>query len=362
MRGHLLRFAPNALAVFIAAVFLAACASNGSQVAPAGPMQQSAAGPSLSTKGALNTIGPLSEHATRFIDSAAGLGRADAATFGIYVAQPVTNVVYGYPFHDRSNDAPVCSVGPFNDLRYSDIAVDRNGDLFVVDAGANTVTVFQGPGLCGPKLGSITNPFGTFTDVASRDGVTIVAGYYGFHPDRGGVAICTLSAGCTHHLDVGSGGPGLVYSVAVAPNGDCWASAQSAKYSNFLVYFPHCRHNGVRATGTENAEFGLDIDANGNLVATTFAFNPYVLVYSGCNPACTLVGGPFPLMGAEAFAFYGHLNGRSNKLIVPEGNISYGKLDVYSYSPSAVTYLYSITNGLSQGVVTAAAFSPNSKE
>ncbi|MBV8197185.1 MAG: hypothetical protein JO263_03545 [Candidatus Eremiobacteraeota bacterium] len=116
------------------------------------------------------------------------------------------------------------------------------------------------------------------------------------------------------------------------------------------------------ATGVEKTEFGLDIDASGNLVATAFVFTPYVLVYSGCNPACKLVGGPFPLRGNEAYAFFGHLNGRADKFVVPEGNISYGKLDVYSYSPSALTYLYSITKGITQGLVDAAAFSPNSKE
>jgi hypothetical protein len=255
----------------------------------------------------------------------------------------------------------VCSVGPFNDLRYSDIAVDRNGDLLVADEGANTITIFKGPGLCGPKLGSVANPFGTsFQDVASRDGQTIVAAYdkmlaKSFVP---GVTVCTLSGGCTRNLHLGLG-PGFALGVAVAPNGDCWASANSIKYSDVLVYFAHCRGNGVVATGLANdALGGLDIDANGNLVSIAYTSPSDLRIYSGCNPACTSVGGPFPL---KSTAEYGHLDESSNKFIASEGTLSYGKLDVYSYSPSAVTYLYSITNGLTRGDY-GVAFSPSSKE
>ncbi len=52
---------------------------------------------------------------------------------------------------------------------------------------------------------------------------------------------------------------------------------------------------------------GLDIDKNGNIVAIS-AFDSNVYVYSGCNPACTLVGGPFPMHGEAVF---GHLNKQS---------------------------------------------------
>ncbi|MBV9700288.1 MAG: hypothetical protein JO078_09210 [Candidatus Eremiobacteraeota bacterium] len=292
----------------------------------------------------------------------AGAG-PNTATFGIY-AVASGSVVNGYPFNDRSNGPPVCSVGSFNDLSRSDIAVDRNGDLLVADGGANTITVFKGPGLCGPKLGTIADPFGkAFTDVTSRDGTTIVAGYYTISPQLPGVAVCTLSGGCTRHLSLGLGS-GYLFGVAVAPNGDCWASAERYHPINgfALVYFAHCQGKGVVATGFQRSTpGGIDIDANGNLVVIDASASPGLTVYSGCNPACTVVGGPFALKGCGTP--FGHLDGSSNKFIVAEApcRSPYAKLDVYSYSPSAVTYLYSITNGLTLPAA-ASAFSPNSKE
>ncbi|MBV9263621.1 MAG: hypothetical protein JO324_04805 [Candidatus Eremiobacteraeota bacterium] len=288
----------------------------------------------------------------------------DTATLGIY-AVASQSVVNGYPFNDRANAPPVCSVGGFNSIENTGIAVDRKGDLLVTDEGTNTITIFKGPGLCGPKLGTITDPtVKWFQDVASRDGQTIVAGF-NKQPHVSvvpGVAVCTLSGGCTHHLSLGLG-VGLILGVAVAPNGDCWATAQ-AKQGKFLVYFAHCSHDGVVATGlaADDPPGSLDIDAKGDLVVTADAAAADLRIYSGCNPACTPVGGPFPLRGNAAL--HGHLDGSANKFIVSERGLGsgMGQLDVYSYSPTAVTYLYSITNGLTLPDGAAAAFCPNSKE
>jgi len=224
---------------------LVAC-SNGYGVPPTTSIS---ADDSAQTNGSVPPVQLRSSEILAKMHAATGRGGTDAATFGIYAAT-YTGVVYGYPFNDRSNGPPVCSVGPFNKNFSTGIAVDRKGDLLVADGGANTITIFKGPGLCGPKLGSIADPFGTaFTDVASRDGVTIVAGYYKqlARSHVPGVAVCTLSGGCTRHLSLGLG-PGSVFGVAVAPNGDCWASA-SSKLGPVLVYFAHCRGNGVVATG-----------------------------------------------------------------------------------------------------------------
>jgi hypothetical protein len=284
---------------------------------------------------------------------------ADIATLGIYafVQSGSTGFVYGYPFNDRSNGPPVCSVGPLN-ISYiaTDIAVDSKGDLLVTETGTNTIKIFKGPGLCGPELGSIADPYGGyFQDVASRDGETIVAAYdYG--PRRSnGVAVCTLSGGCTRHLH--TAGWAFTRAVAIAANGDCWASGDDSGNIPGLAYFAHCRGNGVLATGFKNGQSGgLDIDANGNLVSISSAAPDDLYVYAGCNPACTLVGGPFQLKGSGDVDF-GHLDGGANKFVAPDGH---GNLDVYSYSPSGIHYLYSITND-TQGV-SAAAFSPPSKE
>ncbi len=102
---------------------------------------------------------------------------------------------------------------------------------------------------------------------------------------------------------------------------------------------------------------GLDIDTHGNIVAVD-AFVPQLWVYRGCNPACTVVGGPFPLHGDTVF---GHLNRTGTEWV--GGDYQNGMLDVYKYRTSTLTYEYSISNGFNPSdEVEGAAFSPSSKE
>jgi hypothetical protein len=83
-----------------------------------------------------------------------------------------------------------------------------------------------------------------------------------------------------------------------------------------------------------------------------------VYVYSGCKPACKAIGGPFPLKGT---AVYGHLNEDSTSFAAAD--YQYGQVDVYRYSPTAITYRYSFNNGISvnSGIV-GAAYNPRSRE
>jgi hypothetical protein len=254
-------------------------------------------------------------------------------------------------------------VGPFKSL--NDIAVDRKGDLIVPGVGARTIDVFSGPGLCGPKLGSIVDPYGyPVVAAAGRNvqsskprGERIVVGH-----QFGGVSVCTLSDGCTVNLTT----PDIKYGfgVAIARNGDCWASGYESLFPGdqpYLVYFARCQGEGVLATGFQNSSAGgLDIDDNGNLISlsTRGGFLSELYIYSGCDPACTLVGGPFPLLGTGLSV---HLDGRSKRFVAADNQ--YKQLDVYSYSTTGIKYEYSITNGLppSEGM-TGAAFSPPSKE
>jgi hypothetical protein len=268
----------------------------------------------------------------------------------------------------------VCSVGPVKYL--SSLAVDRKGDLLAaagVDHGTrsgknvqSTVTILKGPGLCGPELGSITDPYGGRpTDVASRDaqsGKIVVGNDYGdgdrSKRRRGGVTVCTLSGGCTANFLT----PKIrnVFAVALAPNGDCWASGTEPNGYEELAYFANCRGRGVIATGFQEFPYGLDIDDHGNLVViSAYGYGRSALyIYSGCNPTCSLVGGPFQL---EGFVSYGHLDASSKHLVVADNQNS--RLDVYSYSTKGIRFEYSITAGLSPSAnVTGAAFSPSSKE
>jgi hypothetical protein len=296
--------------------------------------------------------------------TAAGFGQADTVTPGIYAevgaTAPNADTIYAYPDPDSSNGPPVCSIGPFD----SGIAVDGKGDLLAATdftKNGTTVTIFKGPGLCGPELGSITDPHGTPpTTVASRDAQNgkIVVGNYSFSHRGAGVTVCTLSGGCTAILKA----PTLydVFNVAIAPNGDCWANGWNGD-ETILFYFAQCRHRGVIATGYHADILGasLDIDGNGNLVTIEGQGHPSSLyIYSGCNPSCKLVRGPFQLHG---FSGGGHLDASSNQFVAADGQ--YNQLDIYSYSTSGIKYEYSISNGLPPSeFLTGAAFSPASKE
>jgi hypothetical protein len=293
--------------------------------------------------------------------------QADAVTPGIYVDffGLDSTTIYGYPDPDKSNGPPVCSVGPIA-TDYANIAVDRQGDLIVL-YDDNIITVFAGPGLCGPELGSINDPyFGVVfgNSIASRNvqgpsgRIVVGSGVPKRERGHGGVSVCTLSGGCAP--PIGRKYVNTVVSVALAPNGDCWASGYNELSFDGLVYFAHCRGPAVPVTGA-TGDGNLDIDANGNLVQGPAPEEGGGLtIYSGCNPACKLVGGPFSFQENGTFE---KLDASSKHFIVAAGTFSQPKLDVYAYSTTGIKYEYSISKGLSPSdVVSGAAFSPGSKE
>ncbi|HEY2474842.1 MAG TPA: hypothetical protein VGI19_08555, partial [Candidatus Cybelea sp.] len=105
---------------------------------------------------------------------------------------------------------------------------------------------------------------------------------------------------------------------------------------------------------------GLDIDSNGNLVSIDgYANNTgAVYVYGGCKPNCTKLGGPFPLLGK---AVRGHLNRRGTAFAATDYDNK--QVDLYSYSPTALTYKYSFNNGISASLSPlGVAYSPRAKE
>jgi hypothetical protein len=215
-------------------------------------------------------------------------------------------------------------------------------------------------------IGSIADPYGVPYDVAENATGTIVAASNGTY--TGSVTVCTLSAGCTSNLSLPTnypGGDNFAVSVAINSAGDCWAQVIYLTYSGDvygLAYFKGCSGTGQVATGFLNQnKGGLHIDKSGNIVALDSNLggkqpSSVLYVYKGCNPACTLVGGPLPLHSSQG-EVYGHLDKAGNTLatadyVTPE-------IDIYRYTPTAVTYLYSITNGMSScGDCMGAAYAP----
>ncbi len=245
-----------------------------------------------------------------------GIAASAAARRGLYAVDFYGTDIFGYRSKNRDNGPSICAVGP---TEYTNgIAVDTKGNLIAPDGGNYSIIVFKGPRMCGPQLGSIQDPYGQPSDVASIDAATgmIVVGNIfdgpASSPSPGSVSLCTLSAGCTTNLT----NPKMyeVGGVALARDGDCWASTMDASGVARLIYFRGCSGSGQVATHFLNKGFGgLDWGDLGNLISISYYFGSSIelYVYKGCKPACKLVGGPFALKGLP---FFGRLNKDSTRL------------------------------------------------
>ncbi len=124
-----------------------------------------------------------------------------------------------------------------------------------------------------------------------------------------------------------------------------------------MIYFKRCSGSGRPAVGFQNYSYGgLDIDDQGNLVSVSI-YDANLWVYKGCNPRCATIGGPFPMRGLPVF---GHLNKRSTLFAVANNeNVT---VDIYSYGPKNLTYLYSFPGASESGDIGGVAYNPRSKE
>jgi hypothetical protein len=273
---------------------------------------------------------------------------ARATKGGIYVSSYYVTSVYAFKSdYKQGGSGPTCSLFTGQeDIR--DIAADSKGDLIVPEGASDSVVLYGGPNLCGPMLGTISDPYGQPADAASLNAATgtiVVADFQTASKRVGNLAICTLKSGCTEML-TGSNIAGYGFGVALAKNGDCWlASAGPGSTGARMTYWPGCTGSGEAVTGFRNTSAGsLSIDKQGNLVAVDWdgGVAGQLWVYSGCDPACTVVGGPFALKGNPLF---GALNARGStfgtmETAWPNG----GTVDIYRYSPTAVTYDYSFNS------------------
>jgi hypothetical protein len=311
------------------------------------------------------TLGVTSQSAARVVFDAPAPA---SAKLGIYVSgyggsNDTVPFVMGFAEQNRQNQPPICSEDVTS---VADVAADEKGDL-VAATGKSGVEIFAGPEMCGAELGTIDETVGDAVDAASIDAANgpIVVAVVSEEGDSGSLLVCTLKNGCTTNLH----NPAMheVVSVALAKNGDCWASSNPV----VLTYFKGCSGAGETATGYENPyPGGLDMDKDGNLVsistqiigskgntvplsAPTYA----VYVYSGCRPACKRIGGPYSLEGQ---AIYGHLNANSTAFAVADYRLE--QIDVYKYTPRALIYEYSFNNGLFESSIKGVTYNRRSEE
>lgn len=339
-----MRLLSPALYSLLAVTLFAGCSAGNSSVTPPG----SAFGDQLGA-------------APRYREVIAGLTKpaTNQPARGLYVNQFYDDKVLAYQNSNTANNPPFCSVPTGESSAVNGIAVDQRGNLITpigaTYSGTHVVVIWQGPGMCGKEVGSFPDNYGDASNAASFDaihGKIIVGNIFDNGSTGGSISICTLKHGCTANLT----NPAIhkLAGVALDPKGNCWASAENTLGGATLTYFAGCAGKGKRASGFKNKDYGdLMFDRSGNLVSMDKT-GEQVWVYSGCDPKCKLVGGPYPLMG---IAVAGSLNHQAMTLAV--GNRTTGAIDIYYYSPGGITYWYSFNNGISvSAVIEGLAYNP----
>jgi hypothetical protein len=268
------------------------------------------------------------------------------AKSGIYVSAPYDTSILGFKSGYKGGRGPMCTI--FTDLAVAtNIAADSAGNLIVPRRVNDTVAVYNGPTMCGPERGEFRDPYGPPVNAASLNaatGLIVLANQHGRgHLERrvGSIALCTLKR-CMKKL-TSANVTGYGFGVALAKNGDCWLTSENASFTGAaMTYWPGCTGSGEAVTGFMNASYGsLSIDKAGNLVSVDIVGGGagQLWVYSGCSPACTVVGGPFPLHGNP---IAGTLNAKGDTFGTMETPFPYGgNVDIYRYSPTSLTYKYS---------------------
>ncbi len=278
---------------------------------------------------------------------------------GVYIAEYFTSEILGYAWATRKNIPPVCAIpGTY----VVDVATDKSGNLIDPDGGGRTVTVFRGPQMCGPKIGSFTDNDGQPSDAATSDataGTIYVANIQATGKPYGNVSVCTLAGGCSAVLSSHAIG-GELFSVAEDAQGNVYssgypqASGSGPGSGASLVLWKNGKGKGVRIAAYRNSTpGGLEVDAKNELLALD-TFAPALWVYTGCPAKCT-AHGPFALKGETVF---GKLDAKLGTF--EAADVEYGQVDVYRYAGTkGVTYLYSYSNGLTpSGDVEGIAIDP----
>jgi hypothetical protein len=285
----------------------------------------------------------------------------DVNEAGVYASSYFGTSVLGFNRNYRRGRGPHCLEYAGPNRQINDIAVDPEGNLIVPESAApHEVIVYGGPGMCGSVLGAFNDRFGSPGSAASLNAATGTILLADFDEERGkfgNIAVCDLKNGCTKKLtspNVAGYGSG----VALAKNGDCWlTSGYDGASGVAMTYWQGCRGRGEAATGFQGASTGgLSIDKRGNLVSVDWlgGTSGQLWVYSGCNPACTLIGGPFPLQGNPV---YGAFDSMGDHFGVMEEGL-FGVVDVYKYRVTKLTYDYSFNTGIATSVPLGFAYSP----
>jgi hypothetical protein len=363
-----MRFSISVVCTTLGIALLSGCASSLSGQSGSIPNAQSQARLSPGVRAPISLVAPwmLASGVQRLHLGTGGVEPNAKAAGGIYGSEFYGNpsqsegMINGYPNPDSKNGKPTCTIAGYA-INGWDVDLQGNLVLPAADSASAepTVNIYKGPGLCGKLVGQIADSTGQASDAKSFNALKdpiYVGEILNASTSEGDVVICTLkSHDCgspiTNSKVTGYGG-----GVAINTKGDCWLSAGTSTTTGFvLVYWKGCKGAGAVATGTKNAALGgLFFDTKGNLVSIDSTGS--LFVYGGCNPKCKLISSS-ALKGASIF---GNLNAKGDQVVV--GDITNSDIDVYSYAPSGIKYLYSFNKSLNgTGFTEAGGFDPTNK-
>jgi len=361
-----MRLFSAALSTAVAAGLLAGCAGNstGSNSSLPNPV----AGAQVHGVGAAGFRGvPVSAVPQKFLHiqhrGMFGKAATPAAIRGIYVSAFGATNMWGFAKNDSGNGPSTCTVSPTTSV--NSFGVDDSGTLMVPDAFSG-VAVYSNSQMCGSLLGTITDPYGQASDASAADAVNgniAVGNIFDNSGLPGSLSVCSLSS-LTCSANLTNSNIFEMGGVAMNSKGDCWADGVNSASTAVLVYFQGCSGSGVVATGFSNGYYGsVDIDNKGNLVTVSlfgpgFSLPSTVNVYSGCNPACTLVSSS-NLAGESIF---GHVGRQDEHFVTTD--LETATIEVYKYKPTGLSLLYSVSGGIpcASDECEAAAYSPSSKK
>jgi hypothetical protein len=250
-----------------------------------------------------------------------------SARAGVYVTQAngsSDGFVFGFKAQDKSNDAPLCTIGN-QSFTQTEIGADASGNVYVPNVATGSVNVYA-PN-CGSLIGSFSDPFDSLSDVTVHGNTIYAAG--GNH-----VAVCTKS-GCPTALT----DPSILQleTAAVDSKGNVWASYYSQTNRPSLIVWPGGSMPGHVVTGyaNQNTPGGLAFDRRDALVSVQTLFAHVYTYRCNASKAACINTGVFALQGGSLF---GAFNAKNTNFQVTD--YAHGSVDVYGYPSFAYQYSY----------------------
>jgi hypothetical protein len=264
-----------------------------------------------------------------------------------WAAHKESRLIFSASASNNTVDYYVKGTGPNNPVAGSlsgtfsapeGIGIDSKGDVYVANGNAENVLVYAA-GSSSPTgtlddpnefpIGVTVGPDGTVY-VANIDGPIGASGDVVVYAPGSSEPTKTLHAKCFLH----------VLGVALDKNGNLFASCDIAPGAGHgsVIEFKAGSTTGIATHITLGSAGGLGFDGAGHLLAIDVN-GPTLNVYNVGNPK------PIDKLKLPGASIYFSFGRHSNVLYVAD--YSLGEIDVFRYSPSKLTQINKITNGMS---------------